>query len=654
MAIVKSVKLDNFKSIYGELSINFKSGIIEIFGDNGAGKTTIKHGIEFALFGDKKFIADDLYKLPNDRYKKENENKELKISVYLVLENEEGTHSIIRTYLFRDKKVTKKEVKINNKEYDDAIGNEIIEKNFFKFDEWKYCIVDGEVDLKDKLKKGNVDGQINSIFNIDTFKDIHFYLNRLKTEHGGVEETDKRQLEYLEKFIEENTKISKEIKNNIEKDVYEIQKSEDQLSKTDKEIKQLKKDLPSLKLIYEKLSEIKDTINSTHLNIKETKSLISNFEEIMPYILLKPLYLNEIKIFYEIEKITSGNYPRFFLNWGELRGKIGSYRDVISKLMPNFKEEVNKKLEQYEIELESLTSKFPNKNLDFFESQENFSDVLRVKEFIEKIDQSIENTVEEEIREYKSKKIDLKKFEREILRLQEEKAEIEKKKELFEKESPDNKEIEFLENNRMEITNQIALIKERYKENREYLKKITKSLEEVEEKREELLEKTNKIELTYKVTNSLYEVFLLLFEENKKKKIDEINKIMTTYFLDVTHKKEVFKSLEINKKNELVVIEKYGKVDPHERLSEGEARVAALCFIFALNKAVRNDILFLDDVWGHLDNEHIRKLIEVINKIGFKQTIIEGINKMENLKSNMEIELMFNQNEMKTEIVSIK
>ena len=283
------------------------------------------------------------------------------------------------------------------------------------------------------------------------------------------------------------------------------------------------------------------------LKIKDYEQSNDNFESYLPYFLLRPIYLNEIKYFLEIDKNTAGNYQKYFLNFGELRGKVESYSSLIEKLKDQFKAESSNKLKDYKDKLEKILSKIPDKDINYFDKQENMTDIIRIKEFMEEMDSLFLESIENETKAYKKRFSDLRDLKSEFNELITKENKVLEEIKLFEPESGNQNEVDLIENKKTKLNNELALLDNKYKEEGERFEKINKELNVLKQKKSELVESSRKEELNYDVTNSLYNIFLRLFEENKKKRIKEINDLMTGYFIQVTHKKEVFKSLKLRK-----------------------------------------------------------------------------------------------------------
>ena len=125
------------------------------------------------------------------------------------------------------------------------------------------------------------------------------------------------------------------------------------------------------------------------------------------------------------------------------------------------------------------------------------------------------------------------------------------------------------------------------------------------------LQKTIKdLELIYSKSKFTAEQFL----------VKSVEKSATTYFMDITHKTEEFKGIEINEDYNIKILTKLGPENPDD--STGESTVVAISLILALNNnAIKKIPIVLDNTFEDLDNSHKSKLLHKLAEIPHQVTI---------------------------------
>ena len=381
--IIEKISLYNFKK-YRKSDIVFKRGIMGIFGNNGAGKSTIFDGITWALYG--KTQATELAGLNQEDLIRDGEEQ---MGVELFFSLGKNKYRVSR---YLDRRGVNAKLWMNNRiqaTKTREVG-EMIEK-ILGLDSKAFVassfIRQKEIDLLSSKRPSERRGIINRLFNLKIYEKFE----KSAKEKKKAEEMELKSLTGKKEILENEIKEMKTLKNkkdqmksDFEKISKKYTKFKNILEKKEEELKILEKQ----KRIYDETIKKRDVF-SERMNSK--RSYLDSLTK----------DLNNIKM---AEK--------------EYNEKIPYYKEYIS-LKEKFKE-IEQKRDRYteiknrlNLEESNLRTEVKNYGLNIEKAEKNIKDNLeKIKEFEEKIRKLPD--IREKIMKYREKNEEIEKNEKNI------------------------------------------------------------------------------------------------------------------------------------------------------------------------------------------------------------------------------------------------
>ncbi|MCI5839760.1 MAG: AAA family ATPase [Peptoniphilaceae bacterium] len=416
---------------------------------------------------------------------------------------------------------------------------------------------------------------------------------------------EKDKLVEKEKSIDKDLSYAKKKKNYFNK---ELEYLKDKINNTEEEIKILNKKVDQYQNIENSYLSQKNDMEKLNIN-----TLLKSKKFIEDEIKSKEDSISEIREIYKQSEIDKNNKEKEVENIENNLENLLKKNNLYDK---EFKEKINEyftSFEEYKIYLNNL-----KKNMDRKEEIDNFFDKLKELKTKRKIYLS-----------YKDKeKVDIEKIENELEDLNTKKEEISFKKNEF-----------YTDLN--------------------IFKKTLERINELEEKYNSNRKESNSLAKLSKVANGLFGKI------KGREKIDFESFVLTFYFdkvlnlanirlLDMTDGQfsmirnsntEDFRTksgLDIE-----ILDANTGKLRPVSTLSGGESFLASLSLALGLsdeisieNGGVKIDTLFIDEGFGTLSKDYLRKVISAIEKLSYENKFIGLISHVDDLKDAIDAKIL--------------
>jgi exonuclease SbcC len=665
--ILKSVEIENIRSIEKIEDLEFPDSSILFYGDIGSGKSSVLKAIEFALFGT---MGD----LPGDSLLRRGTKKG---SVKLTFEIDGNSYTIHRKLerVMRggDKSVTQPEGSlIENGSETSYTTTELREKilSLFNYsldryrahnkkciDIFRYTVYTPQEEIKQILE---ADAEqrfeiLKDVFNIEKYENTLNNLSLIKTELNRDIKYKKAEL----KAIGEPEKEIPNKKNIITKKQKEIKEKEEELSNNEMDLKKNKFKLEKMRDKLEKISIDFTKCESNDTQITNLNSQITNksdtIENLREKIKSKTEELNNLP---KIELKTKKSLEELNTQLEDLRTeqtnlknteaikkeRIENYKNILENdRCPTCKQKVHEK-ERFKQDLAKMQTSL---------------DHLGMK--IEKNKQQISNTKDllDNLRKYKENKNQIQNFQ-EIIKEQKErkndldntiksfKASIDQAKQEINQilDSYKLKQIEDLmklkQQHSIDIENQTAIVEDlqvknsKLRENLatfnteiEQLKKELKELKQNIEKKDKL---KDKVKYLTQVRDWIDKQFPVLLRDIERTILNttahNFNQYFKQWFGSMVETPEI--EIKINPENFDPEIYIDGYLSPFRDLSGGEKSALSLSYRLALNRVITEknpniktkDILILDEPTDGFSQEQVNKMQEIFEKLDMRQLII--------------------------------
>ncbi|WP_373440969.1 AAA family ATPase [Metamycoplasma equirhinis] len=625
MLKIEKITIYNFKSYYKEQSIDFldSNGLTIIYGENGAGKSTIMESVKFCLgyHIKKEQINTDVIEqeVLNTLSKQE---KDYKINVKLNLKWNDESYEISRTLQKQDNiwenELTIKNISNNNSFLSEDQSKKFIEK-IFPEKTIKFFLFDGENTFEEyksllstKITQQNVlKTDILKILGIDSIQNGIHHLKKIL-------EIYTKEKQALSKKSKQNEEIKREIeqlensKNNLNKQINNKQIDLENYKKEKEELKEYLKNNEVINDYLKKMDAFEKNINEYS---KEQEKEISNLQEYLNsnniFAFCKTKIINLIKEKNEIENNDFANYKqksKIINEIAELNSLknanecVHCKREITDEDKRNFDEKINNLKTGQNLNFEN------NAKYHCFKLIEDIENNINNNYFVKDL-----KNIEEKIKQLKSK------IQIENKRKNNEQQEIEKYK--FSNEDTNeykNKlnKYNFIEDNILTLETDINLHKAQIEEKEKELEDATKKLETDDANKEKEEKISTKIDLVNKLKVCL---------ENAEKKYAV--KIKERVKDDANEMFQKIKNFDSYKELLISDIYKVSLKDKNDKIvfspSQGENVIIILSLIYGIHKnSIVNGTIFFDAPFSVLTDNNSIKIYKHISQISDKVILL--------------------------------
>lgn len=661
--ILKSIRLENIRSYVAE-EIKFPAGSLMLSGDIGAGKSTILHAIEFALFG----IRSDLKGEGLLRHGKDDGSVELNFSI--------GAKDVrIKRSLKRKNKSVQQEaghIILNGAKQDltavelktkvlDMLGypKELVSKS--KSLVYRYTVYTPQEQMKEILFD-DAEERLNTlrrVFGIDKYRRIientSIITKQLKSSmkviSGGIYDLEEKKRTVEERRIEIKNaeKLAEEIKPFLEaakNDILIIKSS----------IERYERDIKELNELRSRLSAFDAQLNEKFLiHQRNTKEIIQIDEQIKR---LSDLLKTELSIEKPKEGLRKSIIERKSLIEKDLNGikmrinelemqkrNSAGIKDKISRLSncPTCLQEVPETHKHSIISREDGLQK--KCDSDIFELKK---ELLLKDSAIRLMEAEIENAIRDE-KDYEKQKALLESGKKLLVEKEE------RRKMLLGMQEQTKKDIASINSMKIELNTMISGLagsEEGYKKDKrlfdelkekekqlelrklshekeaEGIKRIILSLEKEILEKEGARQKLSDLnQLNEWLETSFVNLMTIIEKQIMAKVYEEFNEIFQQWFRVMVEDE----SLSISLDHDFApVVQQDGYEAFVENLSGGEKTATALAYRLSLNKVINDmigtiktkDIIILDEPTDGFSSEQLDKVREVIEQLNMAQVII--------------------------------
>lgn len=533
-----------------------------------------------------------------------------------------------------------------------------VDKKIEEYEELKELLETKKEELSEK-KQQLKDTKSKKTEHTKTLSNLEDEVNDLKEKYEDVSESEK---EKLEENIRDTDKVltqkQSELKNKKERleeiDIPEVT-SED-ISEKQKKIDELKEEVPdeSIDKIIEDLRDEKEELSNKlsaikaeyKSKIKNTKSRIKEYGQIQENGIC-PMCNQEVPEDHNHDKSDIKEDLKLLKE--EREQKVAELNEKIVDLNTGITQskKTKQKVEKIEIlgdKLESMEDEFEQKT-DLIEKKEHLitniedlEDIITDKEDtledLEKQKESIKqhfewkNQIETKEREIESLKKDIKWFDEDISRITKEKQKLLKEiknlqtdvnfDELKEKSQNFERYINVMNDKIESVVDEITRKREKIAD----LKSTLKQIEELEERKQEVIKQKNWAHDIRGETETMIEVYDRVKDEMRKENIALLNKYTNEIFTEL-YKDENFSRIDIGDEYEIRMIRSSGHTMKPNLASGGESAILNLALRAAVYRLVSEKEsrigqlppFILDEPTQGMDTNHIRQLENLIYKI---------------------------------------
>ena len=324
--LIRKMELQNFRAYIGKQEISFatdeEKNITVIMGDNGSGKTTLAQAFLWVLYGDTEFKVKELINRVVRDGMKLNEEKKVKVVLYLNHDDKDYIISRSQTYK-RDYSTVKAhnvgfEISYNRKgqqEFLDQNERDIMIKKMLPQQLSKFFFFDGEriKSMSDEIEKGKSKEFGDAVRGLVGLTAMMNAINHLKPSTTNSTIIGRYNKKIDEggniKILEYSGKIEKiQVENDeIEKRIGELDNQIDYYSKESDDLKHKIEGFASAEKMQHDGNILKKEIEKLEIVKNDaTKSFLNYFNKNTPAFLSKPLIHASLLDLSEADKLDKG------------------------------------------------------------------------------------------------------------------------------------------------------------------------------------------------------------------------------------------------------------------------------------------------------------------------------------------------------------
>lgn len=281
--IFKELKLENFKSHINSV-IKFQKGTTIILGENGAGKSSILEGINFALY--KKYDVKSLNDLINSNAQKMTVTLNFLVGQqeYQVVRTRRGNKSTAQLYRINEN--DKKLIVEGDKEVNNNIEN-LLEMDADLFLNAIY-IKQGEIDSLITQKASERKQNISKLLRLEeleiSYKNIANIISNYELKKAHIDnliqddfQDDKKELQNKQQQLKNNLQNKQDELNTVQKKMKEVKEKISKQNSINIKFQKLNRDKISLDTRISDLSDQISNLEQQFEDLKKYEEIINNF-----------------------------------------------------------------------------------------------------------------------------------------------------------------------------------------------------------------------------------------------------------------------------------------------------------------------------------------------------------------------------------------